>query len=865
VTPPESPDPREPVTPVDADALRAALAEHASDVILVGDADGKIVYASPSVTEAFGYEPDELIGLDGFDLVHPDDIDDVVAAFTEQAKNPRVPARVHVKARHADRSWRDCETVFTNCLADPRIRGLVVTVRDISDRKRAEQALRESETRFRSLVQHASDIVTVFDVEGIISYISPSVRVMGFEPSELLGTQVALLLHPDDALEVGELITRQIMSGGTPTPIDYRVRHADGTWRYLQGVATNLLDEPTVNGIVVNARDITDRKRTEQLLEGQSTVLEMVARGEPLEATLEAIARMVEEHASTARCAIVVYGADDRSPRFAVAPSLPAGWAEPGALADLGVGRSALAANRRDDGEAGGTLGWSSPIVASGGERVLGALALVPDERRFPSAEEQRVAGVSANLAVIALERSEAAERLSYQARHDPLTGLANRSLFLHQLEALLRTPNRTGQVGVLFLDLDHFKDINDGLGHQVGDRVLVALARRLEGALRAGDTLARFGGDEFVILCTVEGPQHAKLVAERLLQRIRRPYSMEGDEVVLSASVGIAVADRLDRDVMRPELDETLVRESADALLRDADVAMYRAKERGRARVELFDHALRTGLLARLETEAALRHALDRKELELQYQPVVALSDRRIIGVEALLRWWRPGHGIMLPADFIPGAEQSGFVVPVGEWVVGEACRQAAAWNTGNGSSRPVAVAINLSGRQLMQPRLVATVQRELEQAGAAPRSLCLEITESVFLDDLASTLVVLDELHELGVHLLLDDFGTGYSSFEYLRRLPVDGLKLDRSFVSGLGTSRVDSSIVGAVVGMAHALDLVVVAEGVEHENQLEELLALGCDYGQGFLFASPQPAEALEPAVREAVRRREAGGAA
>jgi len=864
VTPPESPDRRERATPIDADALRAALAEHASDVILVGNGDGKIVYASPSVTEAFGYQPDDLVGLDGFDIVHPDDIDKVTAAFATQAEHPRVPARVEVRARHADGSWREVETVFTNCLDDPRISGLVVTVHDISDRKRAEQALRESETWFRSLVQHASDIVTVFDVEGILSYVSPSVRTMGYEPSELVGTQVALLLHPDDALAVGEFITRQIMSGGRPTPIDYRARHADGTWRYLQGIATSLLDEPTVNGIVVNARDITDRKRAEKLLEGQSTVLEMVARGEPLEETLEAIARMVEGHASSARCAIVVHGADERSPRFAVAPSLPVGWAAPDALADLGVGRSALAGDRHDDSESSGSVGWSSPIVASASGRVLGAVALVPDAKRFPSAEEQRVAEASANLAAIALERSEAAERLSYQARHDPLTGLANRSLFLHHLESLLRTPNREGQVAVLFLDLDHFKDINDGLGHQIGDRVLVALARRLEGALRSGDTLARFGGDEFVILCTVESPQHAQLVADRLLNRIRRPYSVEGDEVVLSASIGIAVADGLGDDA-RPEPHDGLVRDAADALLRDADVAMYRAKERGRARVEVFDHALRAGLLARLETEAALRHALDRKELELQYQPVVALSDRRIIGVEALLRWRRPGHGIVLPADFIPSAEQSGFVVPVGEWVIGEACRQAAAWNAGNTSSRPVTVAINLSGRQLIQPKLVATVERALDGAGTEPGSLCLEITESVFLDDLASTLVVLDQLRELGVRLVLDDFGTGYSSFEYLRRLPVDGLKLDRSFVSGLGTSRVDSSIVRAVVDMAHALDLVVAAEGVEREEQLEELLTLGCDYGQGFLFASPQPAEALDPAVREVIRRREADGAA
>jgi diguanylate cyclase (GGDEF)-like protein/PAS domain S-box-containing protein len=428
-------------------------------------------------------------------------------------------------------------------------------------------------------------------------------------------------------------------------------------------------------------------------------------------------------------------------------------------------------------------------------------------------------------------------EELAYRATHDALTGLPNRVLFLERLRAALQR-TRTGvasgtrSVAVIFLDLDRFKLINDSLGHDVGDQLLTELAARLQDLLRPVDLVARLAGDEFVVLCEgVEGERDALRLADRILEAVSHPFALASGEVFVSTSIGVAVGSDLE-----PE-----------ALMENADVAMYRAKDRGRARCELFDAELRNGAAARLELETALRQAVERDELRVFYQPVFSLRTGDLTAVEALVRWQHPVQGLVGPAEFIPVAEESGLILPIGAWVLEEACRQARRWEAEHPGSAALGVHVNLSARQFAQPDLAQQVARVVEAAGVDPARLCLEITESVVMDDVEATIAALLELRALGVKVGIDDFGTGYSSLSYLKRLPVDVLKIDKSFVAKLGEDMVDSAIVSSVVNLARSLGIAVVAEGVETEQQRLELRALGCPVAQGYYFSRPLSADA------------------
>jgi diguanylate cyclase (GGDEF)-like protein len=435
-----------------------------------------------------------------------------------------------------------------------------------------------------------------------------------------------------------------------------------------------------------------------------------------------------------------------------------------------------------------------------------------------------------------AIERKRAEVALAHQALHDPLTELPNRVLFLDRLEqALARAQRSSVNVAVLFLDLDRFKVVNDSLGHEAGDRLLVDVANRLRGVVRPGDTVARFGGDEFTILCDVRGERDAVLIAERVAAAVEAPFTLDDNEAFLTTSLGIALTTgRVDA--------------RAEALIRDADAAMYRAKERGKSRYELFDSAMRASAVDRLEIENALHRALDRGEFRVFYQPVVDLRTGEPVGVESLVRWQHPERGLVGPDEFIALTEETGLIVPLGAWVLREACRQWKVWEE-SGTPAP-RIAVNLSTRQLGQPDLVEVVADVLEETGMDPAQLSLEITESTVLEDTESALGTLEALKRQGVRISLDDFGTGYSSLALLKRLPVDELKVDRSFVMGLGRDPKDSPIVSTVVGLADALGLAAIAEGVETAAQAEELRRIGCRFAQGFYFARPQSAERTTP---------------
>jgi diguanylate cyclase (GGDEF)-like protein/PAS domain S-box-containing protein len=432
-------------------------------------------------------------------------------------------------------------------------------------------------------------------------------------------------------------------------------------------------------------------------------------------------------------------------------------------------------------------------------------------------------------------------EALAHAYLHDALTGLPNRTLFTYRLAYALATARGApGSVAVLLLDLDRFRAVNEALGHEVGDELLVAVAARLvtcalPGAPGAPALVARLGGDEFLALFQGEEAEGEALAfSARVLEALVLPVTAGAREIFVSASIGIASTAR-GEGIVEPA-----------PLLSNADAAMYQAKRRGGKRVEVFGDALRVHVLDRMHTEHALHGALERGELTLRYQPVVRLSSGELVSSEVLLRWAHPEHGLVLPDRFVPVAEESGLIIPIGAWVLEQACRQLAEWQ-GSWGGRGAALEVNLSARQIDHPELVATVRRALAASGADPRLLTLEITESALMDDARGARRVLGALKDLGVSLAIDDFGTGYSSLAYLQRLPLDVLKVDKRFVDGLAHPG-GPDIVRAVVGLAHALGLDVIAEGVETEAQVHELRRLGCDFAQGYLFSPPLPAAQL-----------------
>jgi diguanylate cyclase (GGDEF)-like protein len=429
-------------------------------------------------------------------------------------------------------------------------------------------------------------------------------------------------------------------------------------------------------------------------------------------------------------------------------------------------------------------------------------------------------------------------EQLTKQAFRDPLTNLPNRALFMDRLShGLTRAQRRHEHLAVLFLDLDRFKVVNDTLGHAVGDQLLVEVSRRLTSALRPGDTVARLGGDEFgILLEDVADAETAETVALRVEESLGNPYRFEGREVFVTASIGIALSSA---KLGLPE-----------EILRDADLAMYHAKAKGKARHEVFDGSMSAPALDRMDLEMDLRSAISRHEFRLHYQPILRLDTGKITEVEALIRWQHEKRGLLQPDEFIGLTEETGLIVPIGQWVLSEACKQARAWQVEYPTTPALVMSVNLSAKQFQNPKLVEEITQALDESGLAPSCLKLEITESTVMQDAPVTLTKLNELKELGVRLAIDDFGTGYSSLGYLKRFPVDTLKIDRSFVKGLSPEGGDSAIVRAVVTVAKSLNMDVTAEGVETEGQLAELKALGCDRGQGFLFARPVTAERVAP---------------
>jgi diguanylate cyclase (GGDEF)-like protein/PAS domain S-box-containing protein len=555
-----------------------------------------------------------------------------------------------------------------------------------------EDLLRQqTEARFRSLVQNSTDVVMVVDVDSTVRYVSPSVEgVFGYDASELEGTKLTGLIHPDDKAQVLQFLTPAAVREGAPATqlIESRMRHRDDFWLHVETLRTDLMHDPNVKGIVLNSRDVSERKAFE--------------------------------------------------------------------------------------------------------------------------------------------------EQLAHQAFHDSITGLANRALFRDRVEHALERLTRTDlPMSVLFMDLDDFKTINDSLGHAAGDRLLGEVGERLRTCLRTPDTAARLGGDEFAILLEDGGEGvGAADVAVRILAALEAPFQLDGKEVFVRASIGIATSGE----------NRTTGPEGAEELLRNADVAMYIAKEAGKNRYQIFEAKMHDTALRRLELKADLQRAVENEEFVLYFQPVIHLASGEIDGFEALVRWNHPTRGLVMPLDFIPLAEETGLIVPIGSWVLWEACRRGQVLQPVGPDARPLHIAVNLSARQLQRPEIVRETARLLLDSGLAPERLVLEITESVMMQDMALSNERLTQLRKLGVKLAVDDFGTGYSSLNYIRRFPVDILKVDKSFVDGVADGGEESALTAAIIELASILNLRPVAEGIERADQLEKLLELNCELGQGYYFSEP-----------------------
>jgi diguanylate cyclase (GGDEF)-like protein/PAS domain S-box-containing protein len=651
------------------------------------------------------------------------------------------------------------------------------------------------EERLRALLRHVSDTVTVFDGEGNIIWLSGGGKpTLGRTDEEYVGDNTFNHLHPDDRLLMAGLLTEILTEPDREVSAEYRLRHVDGSYVFCEGTAVNRLGDPLIQGIVLTSRNINARKRNDLVLRSQARILESIATGQPLDDTLGLIVQLVDDLVAGSSCTIEL---DSPNAEAAAADAEP----------------------------------WARGLVGITNAVRLGVLRAGIDAGRVPTPGDSDVLDAAGHLAAIALERARSEDRMARLALHDALTALPNRTLLLDRLETAMRRMGRHQlSVAVLFLDIDRFKVVNDSFGHGAGDELLVALAGRLQSAVRPGDTVARFGGDEFVVVCEdIVDSAHARTVAKRLEAAFDEPFRLSGGDVVATVSVGIALASSMN--------------ESAETLLRDADSAMYQAKAEGRGRVAVFDATVRARSMERLQLEGEFRQGLARGELVVHYQPVIDIRADRVVGVEALARWRHPTRDLLLPLEFLELAEETGLVVPMEQEVLHRALSDAVAWGV-----HDIDLAVNASAVHIAQPDYVSQVREALEGTGWPADRLILELTERVLLADDHSVLQTLGALREMGVRLVVDDFGTGYSSLGYLHRFPVDGVKIDRSFVERLGTGDRDEAVVRAILAMAEALSLEVVAEGIETGLQLQVLRRLGCRQAQGFLLGPPVSADEI-----------------
>ena len=799
----------------------ASIIESSGDAIFGLNLEGVITTWNPGAAQLVGYSAEEIVGKPSSVLAPPG-----------ASRDPGDTAR-RIAAGGGPERWetllrrRDGTLVDVLVTASPwaddtgLVLGIAVVAQDITQRVVAQRAVQASERRLAEAQRIAQvgsfehDLLT-----GRLTLSDEYYRILGL-PAGLVADGDLLLaaVHEDD---------RAVLSAAWATAMDSRVGfdqivrivRPDGRQGWVNvRVVVDVSDDGSVARLSGTLRDNTDRIEALRVQREAETRFEIAFEQAAVGASIVDLAG-IPRRVNAAACALLGRPEEQLVGRnwdgIHHPDELPIG----AAIEVRGTPGSGTYTDERRFLRPDGSVVWA-----------VFSDVLVRDEDGEPQYHFSQLQDITG--------RKQMEAMLAHHALHDSLTGLPNRALLSDRLvHALAGTRRRGTHIGVVFLDLDHFKVVNDSLGHSVGDELLILAVERIAGVIRPSDTLARFGGDEFVIVC--DGAlEETEVIAHRVLAAVTEPYVVAGHRLTITASIGIVVADEF---------------ATPDTLLRDSDAAMYVAKAHGRNRVEVFDAALHDKANVRLATEAALRRAIDHGEFSVAYQPIVDLVTGAMAGAEALLRWDSPEHGPVSPAEFIPLAEETGLIVPVGIWVLEQACVQLVRWQR----SRPaMSVSVNLSARQLISANIVEQIAAVLERTGAPPAQVCLELTESVFMGDVDYFAATLAGLKELGVQLSIDDFGTGYSSLSYLKRFPVDAVKIDKIFVDGLGTDQHDSALVAAIIAMADALELSVTAEGVETERQLSTLRELQCGRAQGFHLAKPTTADAVMQLLTDSPR--------
>ncbi|MDQ3280157.1 MAG: EAL domain-containing protein [Acidobacteriota bacterium] len=781
------------------------------------DADDlSVIAANEAARRQYELDAESLERLRVFELHPPADAERAIAYYLDGvAPSGRKRAWTHLRRNG---TTFEVETMLAPLGGDLHRRLLIAE--DVTERNRAERALREAKQRYTALVGDSYEAICLVDGDGKILFLSPLLhRMFGYDDEELLGRDGFALLHREDVSRVEELRRNLLARPGSTVTFECRARQKSGEWRWLEGIAVNMLDDPSIAAIVLNYRDVTDRRRSENALRhgthagGVDDWTFELDRDGRFTCSSPAVERMIgyKPEELIGRHFTELYFPESREKVgqfFARIVSARSGWT------DL------VQRLQHRDGSECFVEASGIPLFDASGELTgfRGSDRDVTSRARF----EQKV---------------------RYGSRRDPLTGLANRLYFQERLAAVLASHARNArgeQTAVLFIDLDHFKLLNDTFGHAVGDNALQVIASMIRSVVSGdasgiggADNVARVGGDEFTVFLTgIDGLAEAQRVAKAIFDAISVPLVLERNQVHVSATIGIALAP-WDGD-------------TSAALLRNAEHAMHGAKELGRGRIQHFTHEMRSQQARQLALESDLRRALERGELLLHYQPIFDAHTWELAGVEALLRWQHPSRGLLPPDEFICIAERTGQIVPVGAWVLRQACMDLQKLRNARG--RDLRVSVNLSARQLQEPELLDTIRTIVEETGINPRLLELEITESVAMQNAEATLATLQALKEMGVSLAVDDFGTGYSSLLYLTRFPIDTVKVDRQFVGNVTTDPSAAAVAGAVIALAHSLELKTVAEGVETAEQRDFLLSHMCTEMQGYLFEKPVEIDVL-----------------